>query len=37
VKVPEAAVDENADAVERKNDIGFARKIAAVEPEPIAH
>jgi len=37
VKMPEAPVDKNANAVARENDIGIAGKIAAVEPEPVAH
>jgi hypothetical protein len=37
VKMPEAPVHKNANAVARENDIGVAGKIAAVEPEPVAH
>jgi len=37
MEVPEAPVHENADPVARKNNVGIAGKVSAVQPEAVSH
>ena len=37
VKMPEASMDEDTDAMSRKNDVRIAMQIAPMEEEPVSH